>query len=124
MSDIDWTRALELFNEETETLEGGGIIVHPDGTVEAAESHYGELSDAMYVEGDVYYYNGHPLCEKEFVEDGFTYMPMENAEVSTRNFLKYQAHKYLEHGQSAFIGATVISDYEDESMWLFIHKAI
>ena len=28
MSNIDWTHALELFNKETETLEGGGIIVH------------------------------------------------------------------------------------------------
>lgn len=123
MSNIDWTHALELFNKETETLEGGGIIIYPNGSIEAAESHYGELSDSMYTEDDVCYYNGHPLYEIEFVENGFTYMPMEDAEVPTEGFLEYHANKYLENEQSAFLGATSISGDEDELVWLFIHKA-
>ena len=48
MSNIDWKAVKGLFDRETETLEGGGVIVSRDGSVKPAESHYGELFDTVY----------------------------------------------------------------------------
>lgn len=127
----NWTAAAKLFDTETETLEGDGIILRPNGTIETAEAHFGEMQGDLYVEDDVWYYDGHPLHEGTFeAHGGFEYTPMHESENITPEFLKYHAHNALDEGKAVFLGATSYSitdedsDYYDTAAWFFIRKIL
>lgn len=124
MSDFNWSAIKELFDKETETLEGGGVMVHSDGTFEPhPNNHYGELHDTLYETEDGWYYGGHHLSEDEFVENGFRYRIQHQSAVADEDFLKYWAQEVLQDYPSVFLGATaVFSEEDDLSEWFFIIK--
>lgn len=123
MSNINWKAVKELFDRETETLEGGGVIVSRDGSVKPAESHYGELFDTVYEEDDLWFYNGHPLSADEFEENGFRYRIQHPSAVADEGFLKYWAEDSLEEFPAVFLGAMSVPATDDELHgWFFIIK--
>ena len=123
MSNIDWKAVKGLFDRETETLEGGGVIVSRDGSVKPAESHYGELFDTVYEEDDLWFYNGHPLSADEFEEDGFRYRIQHPSAVADEGFLEYWAEDVLEEFPAVFLGAMSVPATDDGVHgWFFIIK--
>lgn len=57
--EFDWDAIADKWYWETEVLEGGGVIIHPDGTFEAAPDHYMDLSggtDTTYIKDEVWYW--------------------------------------------------------------------
>lgn len=133
MSAFNWSEIKDLFDKETETLDGGGIVVRRDGSVEKhPDGWYGHLFDTAYEKDDVWYYNGHPLYEDEFEDGGFRYRIQHQSAVANEEFLQYWAEDVLEDFPAVFLGATTVSssstddDFEGEFLdsWFLILKGL
>ena len=133
MSNFDWSEIKKLFDKETETLEGGGVIVRRDGSFEKhPEDWFGELFDTAYEEDGVWYYNEHPLYEDEFEDGGFRYRIQHQSAVPNEEFLEYWATSVLTEFPAVFLGATTVysssTDEDDEGeildAWFLILKGL
>ena len=132
MSDFNWAEIKDFFDKETETLEGCGIIVHRDGSFEKHPNYwYGELFDSAYEEGDVWYYNGHPLHDEEFEDGGFRYRIQHSSAIANEEFLRYWAEDVLKDYPAVFLGATTVSSVSTDSdegelldAWFLILKGL
>ena len=51
MTSVDWKKIYAAFERETETLDGGGVIVSPSGEVTSAPSGHGYLELIGELEG-------------------------------------------------------------------------
>lgn len=121
---MNWDEALKLYNQETETLEGGGIIVHTDGTVGSAEYHHNDLtdgSDTTYVKDGVYYWADGDVCTGDFPNAGLFVKDMNvylkvigNSDYVTADFLRWQAEQAGYPDNDVFLGATLADVWDKD----------
>lgn len=119
----NWDEVYALFEQETESLSGGGVIVHTDGSIEPHPDHYhAELEPAELVEepNGTWSYAGNPLYEESFDYQGRRYFPMHSSEVPTPGFLRHHAEPVLDRGKDVFLGAEAIIPEDGEGIWFFI----
>lgn len=109
MSNVDWKKVFEAFERETETLDGGGVIVSPSGEVTSAPSGHGYLELIGELEGgEVVFDYDNANLNSPFREGGFTYIPHEPAETAHPDYLQHHSQEILDSGHRAFLGAQMI----------------
>ena len=109
MSNVDWKKVFEAFERETETLDGGGVIVSPSGEITSAPGGHRYLELVGDLEsGEVVFDYDNANLNSPFREGGFLYIPHEPAETAHPDYLQYHAGDILDSGHRVFLGAQTI----------------
>lgn len=114
---MDWEAVAEKFYWETETYEGGGVVLYPDGHFEVLEDHLLDFSggvDCFERRDDLYYYHAADGTEVPFWETPYFDKELSEGFGSMRTTSHVQG-AWVEPGNEGTKNAAVVQSMAEKA---------